>query len=97
MGDLVVPREVPSRPLQVIMEEQGHSEVGFQSLPRPVGFTWKLLYDSGSPTPLKGFVVRGAVVVVVVVVEQFTTLSAASFTRCAATCSHHGEDVGLTG
>ena len=43
------------------MEKQGRSEVGFQSLPRPVGFTWKLLYDSGSPTPLKGFVVRGAV------------------------------------
>ena len=38
--------------------EQGHNEVGFQSLPRPVGFTLDLLYESGSPTPLKGCVVR---------------------------------------
>jgi len=33
----------------------------FQSLPRPVGFTLDLLYESGSPTPLKGCVVRAAV------------------------------------
>ena len=33
----------------------------FQHLPRPVDFTGKSLYESGSPTPLKGCVVRGAV------------------------------------
>jgi len=40
---------------------QGRTRWVFQSLPRPVGFTWKSLYDSGSPTPLKVCVVRGAV------------------------------------
>ena len=33
----------------------------FQSLPRPVGFTLDLLYESGSQTPLKGCMVRVAV------------------------------------
>ena len=33
----------------------------FHPLPRPVGFTLDLFYESGSPTPLKGCVVRGAV------------------------------------
>ena len=33
----------------------------FQPLPWPVGFTWELIYESGSRTPLKGCVVRGAV------------------------------------
>jgi len=32
----------------------------FQPLPQPVGFTWELIYESGSPTPLKGCVVRVA-------------------------------------
>ena len=32
-----------------------------QSLPRLVGITWESLYESGSPTPLKGCVVRVAV------------------------------------
>jgi len=47
--------------LLVLTEEQGHNEVVFQPLPRPVGFTWESLYESGSPTPLKVRVVRGAV------------------------------------
>jgi len=33
----------------------------FQSLSQPVGFAWKSLYESGSPSLLKGCVVREAV------------------------------------
>ena len=32
----------------------------FHPLPRRVGFTWELIYESGRPTPLKGCVVQGA-------------------------------------
>ena len=43
-GDLVVPREVPlpSR------NEKALVRWAFQSLPWSCGFTWKLLYESGS-------------------------------------------------
>jgi len=61
-------------------------------LPRPVGFTWKSLHESRSPTPLNWCVVRGAV-------HPHCSRSSpvrftASFTRCAASCSPHREEVG---
>ena len=33
----------------------------FHTLPQPMGFTWKSLYESWSPTPLKGCVAQRAV------------------------------------
>jgi len=35
----------------------------FHPLPRRVGFTWELIYESGRPTPLKKCVVQGAALV----------------------------------
>ena len=80
----------------MLREVQGHKEVGFQPLPWPAGFTLDLLYESGSPTPLKGCVVRGAVHPRCC--RPSPVRFTASFTRYAATRSRHRQEVhGING
>jgi len=59
----VVSREVPC--LDDLSRSSRNDKVlvrrAFQSHPRPVGFAWKSLHESGSPSLLKGCVVREAV------------------------------------
>jgi len=93
LGNLVVSREVPcldglsrcSRKNKAILRWV------FQPIPRPVRFTWDLIYDSGSPTPLKGCVVR------VAVHPRCSRPSPVRFTaHCTDTHCPHREEVILT-
>jgi len=93
LGNLVVSREVPcldglsrcSRKNKAILRWV------FQPIPRPVRFTWDLIYDSGSPTPLKGCVVR------VAVHPRCSRPSPVRFTaHCTDTHCPHREEVRLT-
>jgi len=67
--------------------KQGHSDVGF---PRHVGFTWELIYESGSLTPLKGCVVQGAVH------PRCSRPSPVRFTAPVRLLAAHREELGLT-
>jgi len=60
VGYQVVPRKYLDDPSRSSRNDKALTSA-FQSLPRPVGFTWKSLYESGSPSPLEGCVVRGGV------------------------------------
>jgi len=92
LDDLVVSREVPCLDglSRCSRKNKAIKKWGFQPLPRPVSFTLDLLYESGSPTPLKGCVVRGAVH------PRCSRPSPVRFTaHCTDTHSPHREEVGL--